>query len=282
MYCTLVSLTLFLFASLPSWASDYQSPRTAALGGSGHAGPMLNDAIYLNPSFVSLLPSYSLGANYLYYTAPSDSESSGDPHGHNINVSVQDGRSEMFQAGVGFTMMEDRKIFNMGASKAIIQRFGVGVGGKFLLPNTSAPHPIWDTMLSVTGVPFDWIQLAGIVDNIAETQEGLPFGLYREYILGTKFNVKGIFLGYFDPHIAPHAENSFGYELGLEFPFFEDFFLRLGTFRESNVPWLNVRGRGYACGFGWIAPRSSYDLAIHRTLEPVIATTIELGMTIYF
>ena len=47
-----------LLGSAPGWAADFQSPRTAALGGAGHAAPMLNDAIYLNPSFVSFMPSY--------------------------------------------------------------------------------------------------------------------------------------------------------------------------------------------------------------------------------
>ena len=43
------------FATPWANASDYQSPRTAALGGAGHASPLLNDAIYLNPSFSSFM-----------------------------------------------------------------------------------------------------------------------------------------------------------------------------------------------------------------------------------
>ncbi|MGK5082301.1 hypothetical protein WDW37_03270 [Bdellovibrionota bacterium FG-1] len=280
----IVTLCIVLTECLPTQvdASDYQSPRTAALGGAGHAGPMLNDAIYLNPSFVSLLPSYSVSANYLFYRGPSDTPDTGDPHGHNLNASIQDGRSELFQAGVGVTLMEDRKTISMGASKAIVQRFGVGLGGKVVIPNVPSPHPIWDSLLSVSGVPLQWLQLSGVVDNLVQAEEGIPYGLYREFIIGSKVNLQGIILIYFDPHWAPSAENIFGHELGLEFPFFQDFFLRVGNFRNANVPWLNTRGGGYALGMGWIAPRSSYDFAFHRTTDPVIATTMELGMTVYF
>lgn len=281
-YAILHALVQVTLVPTASFASDFQSPRTAALGGAGHAGPMLNDAIYLNPSFVSFLPSYSIAGNYLFYKGPSESEGPGDPHGHNLNVSLQDGRSELFQAGVGFTLLEDRKVINVGASKSIVQRFGVGLGGKFVLPNTNAPKPIWDSVLSTTAVPWDWIQLAGVIDNLFESEEGLRYAMYREFILGTKANVMGIVLVYFDPHYAPNAPDSFGHELGVEFPFFTDFFLRLGNFRNSTVPWLSLRGRGYAAGLGWIGPRMSVDFALHRTLEPVVATTSDFGVTVYF
>jgi hypothetical protein len=269
----------------PSFASDFLSPRSAALGGAGHAGPMLNDAIYMNPSFVSFLPSYSISGNYLFFHGPSvDTEGPGDPHGHGFNVSLQDGRSELFQAGVGFTQMEDRRVVNIGASKSIIPKFGVGVGGKFVVPNSdSSPHPIYDSLLSVTGVPLEWLQVAGIIDNLIESDQSRANGLYREYILGTKANIKGIVLAYFDPHWAPHAQDVFGHELGLEFPILQDLFLRVGNFRNANLPYLNyLRGRGYSVGFGWIGPRMSFDYAFSRVLEPVNATLHNMGATIYF
>jgi hypothetical protein len=271
------------------WASDFQSPRASALGGAGHAGPMLNDAIYLNPSFVSFLPSYSLSGNYSFFKGPDNGAgSSSDPHGHILNASLQDGRSELFQAGVGLTLMDDRRMIHIGASRTIVTRFGVGAGAKLVLPNVKSPSPIWDSTLSVTGVPWDWLQLAAVLDNVAEPDDGLRFGMVREYILGSKFNIKGIVLAYFDPHWAPHASavagshDEFGHELGLEFPFFQELFFRLGNFRNANVPWLNLRGRGYTTGLGWIGPRMSLDGSIHRLLEPLVVTTYNFGFTVYF
>ena len=35
-----------LFSTGSALATDYHSPRTAALGGAGRAGPLLNDSIY--------------------------------------------------------------------------------------------------------------------------------------------------------------------------------------------------------------------------------------------
>ena len=153
-----MTLALSNLLSYVANASDFQSPRTSGLAGAGHAGPMLNDSIYLNPSFVSFLPSYSVSGNYLFYKGPTEGDGPGDPHGHNLNVSLQDGRSEFFQAGVGFTLMEDRKVIHFGASKSVVQRFGVGLGGKFVLPNVNSPSPIWDTVFSMTGVPWDAVQ----------------------------------------------------------------------------------------------------------------------------
>ena len=139
-------------------ASDFQSPRTAALGGAGHASPMLNDAIYLNPSFVSFLPSYSISGNYSFFSGPSNCDGcgAGDPHGHVLNASIQDGRSELFQAGVGLSLFNDRKVLNIGASRSVVEKLGVGIGGKWALPAMESPSLLWDTLASVTYLPMGW------------------------------------------------------------------------------------------------------------------------------
>lgn len=267
-------------------ASDFQSPRTAALGGAGHASPMLNDAIYLNPSYVSFLPSYSLSGNYGFYGGPPTCDTCGpsDPHGHLLNASIQDGRSDMFQAGVAFTELNDRKIFNVGASRTIVERLGIGFGGKWVIPNIDSPPLLWDTMASITFVPLDWLQLAGIVDNIFQPQANLAYDMYREYILGSKFNIMGVVLIYFDPHLAPSVPdgNTFGHELGVEFPFMQALFFRLGNFRNANVAAISERGSGYSIGAGWVAPSSSFDFALQRVLDPVLCNVYSFAMTVFF
>jgi hypothetical protein len=270
----LVLCVVTLASGINAFASDFQSPRTAALGGAGHASPMLNDAIYLNPSFAS------------WYAGPSgcDGCGSSDPHGHTLNFSLQDGRSDLFQAGVGYTQTEDRKTINIGASHSVIEKLGVGLGGKWVLPNLNAPHPIWDSIFSVTGVALDWFQVAFVVDNIIQSDIEKSYGLYREYILGTKFNAAGIVLIYFDPHLAPDVAdgNTFGHELGLEFPMMQDFFLRIGNFRNANVPDLSIRGNGYSIGAGWIGPRISFDFALQRMITPISSNVYHFGTTVYF
>src|SRR4051812_17667173 len=92
----LVSSILFGYATiLPCSASDFQSARTAALGGAGHAAPLLNDSIYLNPSFESFLPTYTGAANYFNHSAGAvDAEGSHELHGRGWNASLHDGKNE--------------------------------------------------------------------------------------------------------------------------------------------------------------------------------------------
>src|SRR5690606_36618254 len=102
---TLLLSAGFLFLSSTTWGSDFHSPRSSALGGSGRAGPLLNDAITLNPSFCSFLPAYSFSANYSFYEGPGYQTPAGpNSHsGHVYNLSIQDGRTELLQAGVSLT-----------------------------------------------------------------------------------------------------------------------------------------------------------------------------------
>lgn len=273
-----------LLCSTVGWASDFQSPRTAALGGSGHAAPMLNDAIYLNPSFVSFMPTYSLALNYAFFGGPPRCEDCGptDPHGHALNASVQDGRSELFQAGVGLSLFDTRKVISVGASRAIVQKLGIGIGGKWVIPNTDSPPLIWDSLASATVLATDWLQISAIVDNIFEDDRNKAFGMYREFILGTKFNAMNVVLVYFDPHLAPNAETSFGHEAGVEFPFASDFFVRAGSFRNASVPSVSLRGTGFSWGVGWVAPASSFDFAMQRMLSPSLANIYTFSISAFF
>jgi hypothetical protein len=276
------------FPGVSARASDFHSPRTEALGGAGHAGPLLNDALYLNPSFEAFLPAFSLSANYQLYSGGFSDPSLGntDIHGHILNVSIQDGRSDnFFQAGFGYTTRDDGRFFTFGASKAVIKRMGVGVGAKFYQPSDGSNTLIADGTLSVSGIPTDWFQVVGVVDNIAETSAELPHNLYREFILGTKFNVLGIVMIYFDPHWIPDAPTGrpvFGHELGLELTVMQDLYLRFGNFRNSMVPTQAAYGRGNALGIGWLAPRVSFDYAFSMISEPIPENAHNFGMTVYF
>jgi hypothetical protein len=250
-------------------ASDYHSPRTAALGGSGHAGPLLNDSILLNPSFTSFLPTYSIGVNYL--------------NGTNYSVSIQDGRSEFFQAGVAYSRREDGSFIHVGASKNVVRRLGFGLGAKAYF-NNQTRQVSKDMTFSASGIPTDWLQTALIIDNLLETSSGKEQGLYREYILGIKCNIMGIVLAYFDPHYTPSLliGERWGYETGLEFVMFSDLYLRFGNFLNSTIPFQAIRGRGYGVGLGWVAPRLSLDYALSRPIVPKLETVHTIGTTLYF
>ncbi len=260
-----------LFLSL--YASDFHSPRTEGLGGAGRAAPFLSDAIYLNPAFISFLPTHSFSSHYLSYKG-----------GHLLNLSIMDGtRDALFQAGVGFTRREDLSLFHLVGAKQIFSRLGIGIGSKFILPRGVFHHTRYqvDGTISVMGVLNDWFQSAFVVDNIFEIN--LDQGFYREYILGIKTNLMNIFSFYFDPHVVPRLKKIWGYELGLEFPVMQDFFLRFGTFYNSSLPHeSNQRGSGYGLGFGWIGPKISFDYSFSQTRGLVVYQVNNFGMTIFF
>lgn len=239
-------------------ASDFQSPRTMALGGAGHAGPLLNDPIYLNPSFMSFNQTYGIGFSYLKY-----SESAF--RGRNFNVSLQDGKTELFQAGVGYTAREEGGLVTVAGSRRIDARMAVGAGGKMFLGKDHRSAK--DGFVAFAGVPLDWLQLSFMADNLSENADGKSRGFYREFVLGSKANLMNIVLVYVDPHLAPTApgKNSFGHEIGLEFTMMKDLFLRVGQFRNSNVGYQNGRrGGGIGMGLGWVAPRISLDYGYSR------------------
>lgn len=263
------STLILSFLSIVSNGSDFHSPRTAALGGAGHAGPLLNDAIYLNPSFSSFLPTYSLGMNYGKYK-----DSTNAYRGHLLNLSVQDGRSELFQAGAGFTRREDATLIHFGAAKSFVQRFGFGLGGKLAINNVTHLTQT-DGTLAVSFIPNDSVQTALIVDNLSHEKD-------REVILGTKLNIQQMLLLYFDPHLLPgKSDTLYGHEGGIEIVAMQDLFLRMGQFQNSRIPVLNSFGKGFGLGVGWVAPKASLDYGFSRIVNPVSVNVHTLGMTIY-
>ncbi len=263
-------------------AADFHSPRSVALGGAGHAGPLLNDSLYLNPTFASFYPVVGLATNYLWFNGE-DNQS-----GRLYNLSVQDGRTPLFQAGVGYTVREDGALLHLGASKKIVQQLGVGISGKIFFPPQGDQEDAFDLVFSMLGVPQHWVQIGFVIDNLIESETSRARGLLREYILGTKFNLVNILLLYVDPHFIPHAPSgkTFGYEMGIEIAPFSDLFLRMGAFKNSKVPHLGVYGRGFGWGIGWVAPKISIEYGMSRVLGTFnglpTSTAHTFGGTLYF
>ncbi len=283
----IILLGFFAF-SFAAQASDFHSPRTAALAGSGHASPLLNDAIYLNPSYTSFLPNYGFSINYLLYDAGNQNAAGySDYNGHSLNFSIQDGRSDVFQAGVGYTIRDDSKLLSIGASKAVVDKLGIGIGAKLVFPNDGSKM-VNDGIFSTTYAFADFGQTAFIIDNIIQSSGAKDRGMYRQFIVGTKFNVEKVVLVYVDPHLTPDLPDmddrtsNWGLEGGLEFPIMSDVFLRMGLMRNSYVPFVNRYSDGYGLGLGWLAPRLSLDYAFQRVITPLPGHAHTFGITLYF
>lgn len=273
----------FLTLTNLAQASDFHSPRTDALGGAGHASPLLSDAIYLNPSFSSFMEVHSLSFNYLAYGGGVTPDGN-DFRGRNFNISVLDGTADsLFQAGVAYTRRDDANIVHIGASKSLFKKLGIGIGSKFIFPTDGSGNRFSDGNLSLTGLITTWFQAAFIIDNLFQAAPQLGFN--REYLLGTKFNFTPYFMVYLDPHYAPNVpsdQNPWGYQAGIEIPFFSDFFLRLGQFRSSTIPYQGRRGNGYGLGGGWVGPKISFDYSFSKALSPIASNSHNFGMTIFF
>ncbi len=273
-------LTLFSATAL---AADFHSPRSLALGGSGHAGPILNDAIYMNPSFASFLQSYSVSGSFLSY-----SNEASTYRGRTYGISIHDGRTKMFQAGLGYSVRESGALFTFGASKALVQRFGVGVGAKLFFPNIKSEIPFQDINVSSSFVVSQWLQMALIADNLFESKGGSARGMAREVIFATKVNFQNMFVFYVDPHVAPSLakDQKWGYEVGVEWGIMRDLYLRGGLFSNSQVPYQSERGNGFAFGGGWTAPKLSLDYGFSRVLANTASAPPSnihtFGATVYF
>lgn len=277
---------LGLSPSTRSEASDFQSPRTVALGGAGRAGPLLNDAILLNPSFAAFLQErVSAGVTYSTFAPTADAPSSqGVGQGRNYQVSLQDGRSPLFEAGLAYTQFTDGSMIHVGASRSFLKRMGFGLGAKFQMdPDRS--RVVSEGSFSFTGIVTPEVQAALVVDNLFQSGSAKREGLYREIALGTKFNIMQMLLLYLDPHYTPDLPESlgrrFGYELGAEFVVFKDVFLRTGVFRDARAQAIRTYGSGWGLGGGWLGPKISFDLGFARVVEPVAADTWTFGATLY-
>lgn len=269
-----------------AFASDFHSPRTEALGGAGHAGPIMGDSIHLNPSFNSFFPQHSLSFSYLLYGNGQTTGPGGvtDYYGRTMNVSVLDGSpSALFQAGASYTVSERNSVIHVSASKMFLSKYSIGIGSKFILPSAPGSDRVIDGSASATAVLSSWLQVSVTGDNLLGLSNAVGFN--REFVLGTRFNAMNIVYVYADPHyleLGNGVQSSFGYELGLEFPLMDAVYFRLGTFKNSRVAYQNGYGDGYGAGLGWIGPKIAFEYSFSRAITPVSALAHNCGVAIFF
>lgn len=285
-YGNLFSAALLLGAPLAQ--ADFRPPRTSALAGAGRANPILNDAIYQNPSFASFLPVYSWSANF---------KALGQERGRAYNVSVLDGRSELFQAGLAYQVRDPFNAVHLIGSYKLNPTLTVGAGLKlYFSKDKSALQNFRDYTVSATYVPLPWLQLAAVAENLDRTPEMAALGMERELVLAARFKLAEKVFIYTDPHfklgdslrasataIQGNAGKVLsGYEVGGEFEVFKDVYFRAGTFKNTTLSEIRTRANGIAYGMGWVGPRLSFDFSVEHALLPVDQVTHTSGATFYF
>ena len=268
--------------------ADFRSPWTVALGGSGRANPILNDAIYLNPSFAAFLPVYSWSGNF---------KALGEGRGRAYSVSVLDGRSELFQAGLGYQVRDQYTAAHFGGGYKLNPKLTVGAGIKLFFSKDKATLSNFrEFSASATYAPTDWLQLAAVAENLDRTPEMAALGMERELILGSRLKITDKVMLYADPHFklgsSLRASTTAitgnlgkvmtGYEAGAELAVFKDFYFRFGKFKNASIIEQKGRASGLGYGVGWVSPRISLDYAIEHTMLPVDQVTHTSGATFYF
>lgn len=275
-FYSILSLALFCLMISSSFSSDFRSARTSSLGGAGHAAPTATDAVYMNPSYTAFIQKYAMTSSFAYVR--------GDERGRTFNLAIQDGQSELFQAGMGYMNRYDGTWVHGGAAKNFIQNYGFGMGVKNFFNGGSSRKSGYDMNLSLTGSLSDSLQFAIIGDNLLQTKAGKTWGLTREIILGTKFNLQNILVLYVDPHYYPSIETVSlrkGYEAGIELKLGQDFSVRGGKYYHSFIPQFSGLANGVGFGAGWIGPKISLDAAIEYTKEPVKSKQVEFTLSIF-
>jgi hypothetical protein len=261
-----------------SWvcASDFQSARTTALGGAGHATPWYTDALYLNPAALSSLQTYALSAGYV--SAPSGNPSS------NFNLSAMDSDARLpVQFGAGYVRREGDTFLHFAASRAILDRVSFGVTSKFYSPiGGTGLTP--DAALSFGAILTDLFRISVTLDN-AFNRFVTVGGPARQLVFGTRTNLMGIFQLYIDPEWTNGQTNgtpAWGLEAGAELPFLEYFFYRVGGFKNANIPALGLPGDGLSTGLGIFFPLFSVDYALQDVLQPSAGVYQNFQLTLHF
>jgi hypothetical protein len=272
---TAVIIGFLISLGVTSGRAEFRSPRMAALGGAGRATPLLNDAIYLNPSFASLLPVYSWSVNFRNLE-----------EGRAYNASVLDGRSELFQAGLAYQVRDTYSSVHFGASSRVHPQLTAGVGLKlYFSKDRDAFEGFREFSLSSTYTPFDWLQLAAIAENLDQSPELGQLAMSRELVLAARIRLAETLTVYLDPHVALRdtmVPRVLAREMGAEIALFKDFYFRLGTFSNSTVVDLARRSDGFGYGFGWLSPKISFDFAVDHVTAPITEVTHSSGLTLYF
>jgi len=255
-------------------AADFYSPRTAALGGASHASPAYNDAIYLNPAYLSFSKVYGIGGYFQF-----------DPSGsHLFNISIADGtKGPIFHAGIGYTYGKNNQLIHLGVSKDFFEKLGLGIGGKIIWSNIAPSGKSIEAYFSIFHQVSSWLQISILVDNLFS--HCAKWGLYREITLGTQLNLNSICFIFFDPLwvFNEPQEKKLGYQLGLEIPFLDSLFLRVGKFQNARMIEQRYRGEGYGIGVGWQAPKISLDYGISfSALSSRKVMTHYFGLNVYF
>lgn len=259
-------------------AADYWSPRTAALGGAGHAAPLLTDAIYMNPAMASFINGYTGSVSFTRFSGPDENE----PKGRIRHFSVIDSTNPDFQSGLGFTQTSYGSLWHGILSRRFMDNLlAAGIGVKHLGGSGSRASST-NFSLGAISSPLPWAAIGLYIENLKQSPTTLQWSEYRSVTLGLKANIQNALMVYVDPRFAANLPRSMGYSAGLEIPIVKDGFIRIGRSKNSFQPNLGSYGDGVGFGTGFIFPRFGIDFAHFRTTGPTRSEGSSLALSATF
>jgi hypothetical protein len=269
----------FLFShNIQARVHDFESTRLKSTAGAGVASVLMDESVLLNPASIAFFDVTSIYIQRINSSfnelnksgsqseGPQKQKEESKSHG----IILADGKG-MFKGAISHQLQDEmsdhRQRFALSGSHAIGKMSSFGILYRWTQDNTKISAE--DGSINANKKSYHQINL-GVIHAI---NENLTLGatvndIFRKekedvkFTLGVQFlymNIISLMADaggnyYEDP--AP----SFFHRLALQLNFFDDFYLRVGTFRDKG---LNEKGNGL--GIGWLSPRMLIDLAVKNT-----------------
>lgn len=261
-----------------SWAV---APRKLGFAGAGRSG-ILQEALETNPAALAYLDK-SLGFGYIGMPRIKDWQAGG----RQLHVGVYDGENQYLRAGFSFEKdsraillangargYRDRTTFKFGGGAHATSFMDLGATVKYVRWRDGGPEQKYmDGDIGALLKVFKGTQLGLTYENLGYRADELPPTLgagIRYDILGpTAVLVDGAYALKGD--LKDKKQWSYGMELGLS----DELIGRGGIFQDS------INGlRGYAAGFSWQGPRTSFDYGLRISRHAPVQREHVLGMTV--
>lgn len=295
---------LWLAAAAPARATDFNTPRSLAMGGSLRAAPTGASALFLNPAGMAMLRHYAVEAFYDFHVRK---------NGHNAHSSVVDSvASKWVAAGLYYNLTVMRPdLYERSREKKMTLKIdghetgialAVPLGSRFFLGATvkytyfkakaTVDNPDPEAEEDTTEVTVDKINNVGVdVGAIVIITKGLTFGVTGMNLvpqksthapmqlgMGLAYSYQTYFSVAFDVLLDFTSEDRVivDYYGGAEGFFANKFAVRAGTFHRALTG-----GTFVTAGFGYVNPKAAVDIFLVQQVDQGVETRLGFAVKMY-
>lgn len=265
------NLVIFTHNSLASRAvRNWQSTKTASLGGAGIASPTMTEGLYLNPAM------FAFFTNSSFYFQNKDSSLEpvntarttqfGDqnpPEG--FSAAITDG-SNNAKGGFSYTDQEEsatkRKKYSFGFGNTIDGNSSLGISYSYVQEQFNEGSNEINNKLHIGSIGYLNILSPQLSFAVTWNDPAWSDRYNSKTILGIHYTpVERISLLLdFGHDIKRSVNKTFNYAVATEIEVYTDIYARFGMFQDKI---LNIEGQGF--GLGWVGPRLGLEFAMKKT-----------------